>query len=355
MNRCHIYLLLVCILLVGLAACGPARAADQPTPGSSPTSEDKSPEDTPTPENAVTALADTAKNDLAQRLGVAAAQIAVASVTPTEFSDTSLDVSEPGQMYAQVITPGYVITLTAEGKTYRYHAGDGRVVAAPAQLKPSDAPPPPPDAPPQGELSVEGVEVTASQVTVRGTSTLPAGTCISAELWAGGVRQAWWPTDVCAPVEAGAWTLVVPLSDEQALQPGVQYMLRAYQPGGPNVVSTFPFDLDAPPSPPDAPPQGELSVEGVEVTASQVTVRGTSTLPAGTCISAELWAGGVRQAWWPTDVCAPVEAGAWTLVVPLSDEQALQPGVQYMLRAYQPGGPNVVSTFPFDLDAPPQD
>jgi hypothetical protein len=246
--------------MLGLAACGPARAADQPTLEDTPTSEPTpklevdAPEVTPpeddasTPVDEATALADAAKTDLAQRLGVATAQVTVEGVTPTDFPDASLGAPEPGQVYAQVITPGYVITLNAEGETYRYHAGDGRVVAAPAQSKPSDAPPPPPaDEPPQGALSVEGVEVTETQVVVRGTSTLPAGTCISAELWAAGVRQTWWPTDVCAPVETGAWELVVPLPDDQALQPGVQYMLRAYQPGGPNVVSIFPFDLDAPP------------------------------------------------------------------------------------------------------------
>jgi hypothetical protein len=41
------------------------------------------------------------------------------------------------------------------------------------------------------------------------------------------------------------------------LQPGVQYMVRAYQPGGPNVVSTFPFDLDGPPTPPTSPGPGD--------------------------------------------------------------------------------------------------
>jgi hypothetical protein len=53
----------------------------------------------------------------------------------------------------------------------------------------------------------------------------------------------------CAPIWQGAWELVVPLEARQALQPGVQYMVRVYQPGGPNIVATFPFDLDGPPTP----------------------------------------------------------------------------------------------------------
>jgi len=181
-----------------------------------------------------------AKADLAGRLGIAVDQIAVQSVTPTEFPDASLGVPEPGQVYAQVITPGYIIKLTAEGQTYRYHAGDGRVVAAPDEQ----------GQPPSGGITIQGVEVTAEQVVVRGESTLPDGTCLNVELWADGALQSWWPAGTCVSVEQGAWELIVPLDEAQALQSGVQYMVRAFESGGPDVVSTFPFDLDAPPAPP---------------------------------------------------------------------------------------------------------
>ena len=52
-------------------------------------------------------------------------------MTEAEFPDASLGVPEPGAVYAQVITPGYVIDLTAAGQTYRYHAAGERVVAVP--------------------------------------------------------------------------------------------------------------------------------------------------------------------------------------------------------------------------------
>jgi hypothetical protein len=81
-----------------------------------------------------------------------------------------------------------------------------------------------------------------------------------------------------------------------------------------------------------------------------VVVRGTSSLDADACIQTELWAGGVPVDWWPAEACAVVEGGGWELVVPLEGAQELRPGVQYMVRAYQAGGPDVVSTFPFDLD-----
>jgi hypothetical protein len=126
---------------------------------------------------------------------------------------------------------------------------------------PTSAPAPTPTAeegqPPAGDIAVEGVEVTDAHVIVRGTSSLPEGTCVSTELWADGALQSWWPSDACAPVQQGKWELMVPLDPDQTLQPGVQYMVRAYQPGGPNVVSTFPFDLGGPPTPPSQPPEDD--------------------------------------------------------------------------------------------------
>ncbi|MGC9347779.1 MAG: hypothetical protein ACP5JG_06545 [Anaerolineae bacterium] len=104
--------------------------------------------------------------------------------------------------------------------------------------------------PPSGRIMITGVRVTDADVTIRGEITLPDEACINTELWADGVLQGWWPTDACARVAQGEWELTVPLGPEQTLQPGVQYMVRAYLPGGPNIVATFPFDLDAPPSPP---------------------------------------------------------------------------------------------------------
>ena len=106
--------------------------------------------------------------------------------------------------------------------------------------------------PPTGRITIQSVEVSGKQVIARGKSTLPDGTCLGTELWAGGELQTWWPSDACAQVQEGAWQLTVPLGAGGApkeLDPTVQYMLRAYQPGGPNIVSVFPFDLAGPPTP----------------------------------------------------------------------------------------------------------
>lgn len=203
-------------------------------------------------EGGAEALVEMAKADLAQRLGISSPEnengIEVQSVEETEFPDASLGVPEPGKTYAQVITPGYVIKLAVAGQVYAYHGSGDRVVAVPAEPAEGEG------QPPSGDIAIEGVEVTAAHVAVRGRSTLPDGTCVSTELWADGVQQTWWPADACAPIEQGAWEIVVPLEAGQTLQPGVQYMVRAYQPGGPDIVTTFPFDLDSPPVPPSPAP-----------------------------------------------------------------------------------------------------
>jgi len=160
----------------------------------------------------------------------------------TEFPDASLGVPEPGKMYAQVITPGYVIRLAVEGAVTKYHGTGDRVVLVPDE-----------GITPQGSITIEGVQVTAGErITVRGRSTLPDGTCLGTELWADGELQTWWPGDTCVPVQDGAWQLSVLLGQDGApveLNATAQCMVRAYQQNGPNIVSVFPFDLAGPPTP----------------------------------------------------------------------------------------------------------
>jgi hypothetical protein len=59
--------------------------------------------------------------DLAQKQGIPVDAITVQSVEPMEWGDTSLGCPQEGFMYAQVITPGYLIILEAQGQTYEYH------------------------------------------------------------------------------------------------------------------------------------------------------------------------------------------------------------------------------------------
>jgi hypothetical protein len=69
-----------------------------------------------------------AKEDLAKRLGVATGVIRLVSVEAVDWSDTSLGCPEPGMMYAQVITPGFLVMIEAEGQQYEYHTDESRFV-----------------------------------------------------------------------------------------------------------------------------------------------------------------------------------------------------------------------------------
>ena len=68
--------------------------------------------------------------DLAARLQSPLSAVEIISVVETEWRDSSLGLPQAGRMYAQVITPGVRITLSAGGSTYRYHAGQNSVLAA---------------------------------------------------------------------------------------------------------------------------------------------------------------------------------------------------------------------------------
>jgi hypothetical protein len=67
-------------------------------------------------------MADRAREDLAQRLGLNESDIAVRSVEQTEFSDAALGAPVEDEMSAQVITPGWRIRLIADGQAYEYRA-----------------------------------------------------------------------------------------------------------------------------------------------------------------------------------------------------------------------------------------
>jgi glucose/arabinose dehydrogenase len=49
-------------------------------------------------------------------------EISVVSVEAVEWPDASVGCPQPGMMYAQVVTPGYLVVLEAGAKRYEYHA-----------------------------------------------------------------------------------------------------------------------------------------------------------------------------------------------------------------------------------------
>lgn len=63
-----------------------------------------------------------AKQDLAERLGVAESDIELTSIRDEEFPDMSLGAPEEGEMSAQMISSGWKINLRTNGTTYEYRA-----------------------------------------------------------------------------------------------------------------------------------------------------------------------------------------------------------------------------------------
>ena len=62
-----------------------------------------------------------AKKDLAQRLGIAESEIE-SSASETDFPDMSLGTLVGDEMAAQMISTGWKINLSADGKNYEYRA-----------------------------------------------------------------------------------------------------------------------------------------------------------------------------------------------------------------------------------------
>ncbi len=110
------FYLLLAVFVLG--ACGTGKADTPPPPV---LLEDTEP------------LVALAKLDLMQKIDVDPDQIETVSVEETEFEDASLGVPEPGQSYAQMIIPGYIIILKYQDDLYQYHASSQRVVQVPDQ------------------------------------------------------------------------------------------------------------------------------------------------------------------------------------------------------------------------------
>ena len=68
-----------------------------------------------------------ARDDL-ERFGISPMSVKILDVEKVDWGDASLGNPEPGIMYAQVITPGFKMSLAADGSTYMYHTSMDRVV-----------------------------------------------------------------------------------------------------------------------------------------------------------------------------------------------------------------------------------
>ncbi len=69
-------------------------------------------------------IANKATELVASTLHVPADEVTVLSVQSVTWRDASLGCPEPGNMYAQVLTPGYLVTTQVNGNTQQVHMND---------------------------------------------------------------------------------------------------------------------------------------------------------------------------------------------------------------------------------------
>ncbi|MEP7135210.1 MAG: hypothetical protein ABI904_09785 [Chloroflexota bacterium] len=135
---------LLCLLSLALSSCSisvtpggespdlpplnPQEVPAQTSPASplpdSPTQGDAT-QMNPTPQtpfsSALQGLIEKAKEDLAQRLSITTAEINVSEAAEVTWADASLGCPQKGMVYAEVLTPGYLIRLEYGGNVYEYH------------------------------------------------------------------------------------------------------------------------------------------------------------------------------------------------------------------------------------------
>ena len=80
------------------------------------------------------AVEETVTKQLAANLGVDESDITVVSSEMVEFGDACLGVAQEGVTCAQVVTPGHIIVLEADGVQYEYHTSEDGSRIQPASL-----------------------------------------------------------------------------------------------------------------------------------------------------------------------------------------------------------------------------
>lgn len=97
-----------------LAACSTGSAPPTPSP-------------VPVPPEASQAV-DAALQDAAAHLSVSRDQLKVSQVASQQWNDASLGCPQPGQLYSQIVTPGFVVMITSGSHQLEYHTDTrGRV------------------------------------------------------------------------------------------------------------------------------------------------------------------------------------------------------------------------------------
>jgi hypothetical protein len=127
----HLWVPLVCCLALVVTACMPITAV--PTPAADATPVQPTPAETPVDDNDVDdndvdAATEEAGMVVRQALMTQAMidfdEVEVIAVEPMEWPDACLGLAGPDEFCAQVITPGYEVTLKVEGQEYVFRTDE---------------------------------------------------------------------------------------------------------------------------------------------------------------------------------------------------------------------------------------
>ena len=115
------------IFIFIVAACTP-----NAIPTSTPTLNQSKPTMMPTPfipsPSSLQNLIEKATEDLARRLSVPTQQIQIVEAREVVWPNSSLGCPQKGMVYADVLTPGYLIILQFDNREYEYHSSKGTEV-----------------------------------------------------------------------------------------------------------------------------------------------------------------------------------------------------------------------------------
>lgn len=83
---------------------------------------------TATPQSTEEDAVSLAIEALAHDVGMSEDSIELSRATAVEWPDGSLGCPKEGEVYVQVVTPGYLVTLQADGQVFAVHVGNDRAV-----------------------------------------------------------------------------------------------------------------------------------------------------------------------------------------------------------------------------------
>jgi hypothetical protein len=120
-----VFILLACGQMTPASPIETQRSTTQPTKGNT----NQMTPSLPTPADAgLQNLIDKAIVDLASRLSIPATDVELLEATSVVWPDGSLGCPREGMVYAQVLTPGYLIRLQSGDQIFEYHASRGTTV-----------------------------------------------------------------------------------------------------------------------------------------------------------------------------------------------------------------------------------